>query len=113
MKIRNFLLKWWYPEYWWKYLFGWLVVDTLFVIGVAELRIPRLAFGWKAKLTQIILLSTIDIILFKQYDVSSFFLPGPKQWSDCSPKTSISMAWLKSEHIRNHLAWTILTTKHI
>ncbi|KAF8527547.1 hypothetical protein BU17DRAFT_73948 [Hysterangium stoloniferum] len=68
-KARSFLLRWWYPEYWWRYLFSWVALDALFILGMAELRIPRLAFGWKARLMQLLTLALIDVALFKPYDV--------------------------------------------
>jgi nucleoporin POM152 len=69
IKARCFLLRWFYPEYWWQYLLTWLTVDAAFIIGMAELRIPRLAFNWKARVVQILLLSLIDVVLFKPYEV--------------------------------------------
>lgn len=41
---------------------------------MAELRIPRLAFSWKARLMQLVILTSIDIALFKPYDVSDIYV---------------------------------------
>ncbi|KAF8585137.1 hypothetical protein K439DRAFT_1632955 [Ramaria rubella] len=35
---------------------------------MAELRIPRLAFSWKARTIQIVVLSLLNVVLFKPYD---------------------------------------------
>ncbi|KAF8514743.1 hypothetical protein JB92DRAFT_3082946 [Gautieria morchelliformis] len=70
VKARCFLLRWWYPEYWWRYLFTWVALDALFILGMAELRIPRLTFSWKARLMQIFVFGLFNVTLFKPYDVS-------------------------------------------
>ena len=41
----------------------------MFIIAMAELRIPRLNFNWKARLMQIFILSVINVALFKPYEV--------------------------------------------
>ncbi|KIJ53452.1 hypothetical protein M422DRAFT_241697 [Sphaerobolus stellatus SS14] len=71
IKARCFILRWLYPDYWWRYLFTWLVTDAVFIIGMAELRIPRLHFNWKARVVQVFILSVVNVVLFKPYEFSA------------------------------------------
>ena len=54
------------------YFCKWLIIDTVFVVALPRLRIPKLTFAWQASCLQLLLFCFFNFLLFGTWSVRIF-----------------------------------------